>query len=275
MREAIFAGSFYPGGKAEIEGFIKGELANASVDAKAVHDASAFVAPHAGYVYPGRTSAHTYRALSLSKAADADTIVIIGPNHTGLGMSVAVSTEDWKTPLGVVRNDRGLSEAIIKASEGVAAEDETAHLEEHSIEVQLPFIQYSLPGKKACMICMGNQSESAAAALEGAISAAANELGRSVAVIASSDFDHYEPVNTANWKDNELFEALGTLDTKEFNRRLRTNGCTVCGYGPITVAALFAKRNGAKRGLLLNYSNSGETAHDFTNVVTYASMAFV
>lgn len=274
MRESVFAGSFYPGSKSEIEAFIKGEIAKAEVNAKAVAGAMAFVAPHAGYVYSGSTAAYTYKAMTLSKAAQADTIVVIGPNHTGLGMPIAVSMEDWKTPLGVMRNDAELSKAIVAESSGRANEDETAHLEEHSIEVQLPFVQYALPGKKACMICMGSQGEASASALEEAISSAAEKTGRKIAIVASSDFNHYEPVNTANWKDQLLFEALESIDTKEFNRRLNANGCTVCGFGPITVAALFAKRNGAKKGVLLNYSNSGETAHDFTSVVTYASIAF-
>ncbi len=276
MREAVFAGSFYPSGKAELESFIKQELSRADIAAHSAEmdGAMAYVAPHAGYIYSGSTAAHTYKALASSKGAAADAVVVIGPNHTGLGMPVAVSLEDWKTPMGFVRNDAELSNAIIKASAGLAGHDERAHIEEHSVEVQLPFIQYILPGKKVCMICMGDQSERAAAALEAAISDAAASLGRSVAVIASSDFNHYAPVNTASWKDELLFGALEALDTREFNKRLTANVCTVCGFGPITVAALFAKRRGAKRGIVLKYSNSGETAHDFTNVVTYASIAF-
>ena len=274
MRGPVFAGSFYPGAKFELESFIDKAMAGASIKAVAVKDALAFVAPHAGYVYSGKTAAHTYKAASSGAAASAESVVLIGPNHTGLGMPIAVSLEDWRTPLGTVRNDVALSKAIIAASGSISA-DESAHSDEHSIEVQLPFVQRALLGKSACMICMGDQSMGAASELAAAIESASEKLHRRIIVLASSDFNHYEPASTAKEKDEKLISALERMDERAFYSAILKTGDSACGFGPITVAMLFAKHAGAKKGLLLDYSNSGDTTHDSSSVVAYASLAFV
>ena len=157
MRKSRFSGSFYPASRKEITGFIGAALDKAKPDL-AARGAFSLVAPHAGYVYSGSTAAYTYKALAgNSHLGETDTIVLVGPNHTGIGDPIAVSLEDWETPIGISKNDRELSNAMAESSDYISI-DETAHAGEHSLEVQLPFLQHLLPDKRLALICMGDQS---------------------------------------------------------------------------------------------------------------------
>ncbi len=274
MRKCMFAGSFYPATKGDILRLIDDAMTSAEVDPKAVEDAVAYVSPHAGYAYSGRTAAFTYKALQHKKGLESvDTVVIVGPNHTGQGAPIAVSLLDWETPLGVVQNDIALSNAIA-ATPGIYL-DEDAHANEHSIEVQLPFLQHILPEKKFCFVCLGDQTVGSSELLADAILKASLATGRKIVVLASSDFDHYESADIAKSKDMELIDALKRMDHITFNRLVGTLGDSICGFGPITVAMLFAKGVGAHSGLALDYSNSGYSTKDHSSVVAYASVVFV
>ena len=275
MRSPKFAGSFYPSEKGVLSKFIKESIDAADVSAKAVADARSYVAPHAGYTYSGGTAAFTYKALSLNRRLkEADTIIVIGPNHTGFGTPISVSLEDWKTPIGVSENDKELSKVICGFSDYISM-DEEAHIEEHSIEVQLPFLQLVAPDKKLSMICMGDQSLEASRALSDAIINAAKSLDREIIIVASSDFNHYESRDDAKRKDTRLHDAISRLDYKRFNELVHSLEDTTCGYGPITVAMMLAKAMGANKGVLLKYSNSGDQTGDYSSVVAYSSIAFV
>ncbi|MCL5412756.1 MAG: AmmeMemoRadiSam system protein B [Candidatus Marsarchaeota archaeon] len=274
-RDYAFAGSFYPKAPNEISGLVNAYIEKARIANAATAEFISCVAPHAGYVYSGSVAGYTYRALSLNKRLGAaDTVVLVGPNHTGYGTPVSVSMEDWKTPLGVVRNDLDFSRAMVDSSD-MLSEDEAAHAYEHSIEVQLPFLQTVASGKRFAFVCMGDQSPDYSAALTEAITNAEKALRRHVIVIASSDFDHYEPAAVARGKDMKLIEALKVMDHAMFNRLVEELDDSACGFGPITVALLYAKAHGGKRGDLLRYSNSGEATGDSSSVVAYASMTFV
>lgn len=275
MRKSAFAGSFYPGSINEIANFIDGALGSVEIDPKAVENAVAYVAPHAGYEYSGKAAAYTYKAMQYKvTVSSVDTVVVVGPNHTGQGAPIAVSTSNWETPMGVALNDKALSNAIANTSENIYI-DEDAHKNEHSIEVQLPFLQRVLTGKKFCFVCLGDQSIGSSELLADSILKASRSLGRNVIVLASSDFDHYEPADIAKGKDLKLLDALKRMDPVTFNGLVDTLGDTICGFGPITVAMLFAKGMGARSGVVLKYSNSGDSTGDYSSVVAYASVAFV
>ena len=274
MRYEAFAGSFYTFDKKELEQFIDKALQEANVDKEIAEHAVSFVAPHAGYIYSGHVAAYTYKAIKImANARKVDTFIIIGPNHTGYGAPIAISAEDWHMPFGVVKNDLKLSKLIAEKSNYINL-DESAHSNEHSIEVQLPFLQKVVEDPKCVFICMGDQSIGASKELAKAILEASKELGREVAVIASSDFNHYESAEVAEGKDMPAIEALLKLDYHEFNKRLEQSGDTACGFGPITVATIFAKEKGAKAGYLLKYANSGDANGDYSSVVAYASIIF-
>jgi AmmeMemoRadiSam system protein B len=272
MRYEAVADSFYPADKKQLEAFIEKAMKNAKVD-KIAKDAVSFVAPHAGYAYSGAVAAYTYKALEKALShRSIDTFVVIGPNHTGYGSPISISLQDWHTPLGIARNDTVLSNAIASHSRFITI-DEEAHRSEHSVEVQIPFLQ-KLADKKYVFICMGDQSIEASKILAEAVIASSIELKRSITVIASSDFNHYESAQVAEKKDMPAINALLEIDYNGFNKRLSESGSTACGYGPITVAAIFAKHEGARRGYLLKYANSGDTNRDYTSVVAYASIIF-
>lgn len=271
-REPAVAGSFYPSKKDELANFIDGAVKEVMLKHD-VEKAVSYVAPHAGYVYSGKTAAYTYKALLFKHdIEEIETIVVVGPNHTGYGTPISISMEDWMTPLGTTQNDKELSKEMTK-DKGIT-KDESAHKYEHSVEVQLPFIQQLFPDKKACFICMGDQSMQSAELLSAAISKAADTLKRKITVLASSDFNHYESRAVAQRKDRPLFEQLEKMDYQRFYELKDNSHESSCGYGPVATALLFAKAHGATKGILLHNSDSGDETGDTESVVDYASFAF-
>ena len=274
MRNYIFGGTFYPVGAAEVSEATTRMINEARVRISDLEIACAYVVPHAGYAYSGATAAHAYKAMMVNKDFDKiNTIIILGPNHTGLGEPISVSMEDWNTPMGVAYNDKELSKAI--ASHAGMSVDENAHQEEHSIEVQLPFLLGFASHKKFCFICMGDQSMKTSIEVANVIENEARRLKRNIMVLASSDMNHYEDEGTTRSKDSEVLEPLKRLDYESFNNTRMKLDQSSCGYGPITVAVAFAKDNDCDRGILLKYDTSGTASKDRTSVVGYAALAFV
>jgi len=270
MRYPAVAGSFYTSSLPVLRSEVREYLAAAKRNVQQ-KERLAIVCPHAGYIYSGKCAAYSYASCSNWKAKSL-TAVIIGPNHTGLGTPISVSFEDWRTPLGEVKADVELAEAIVKSSK-IAARDELAHLREHSVEVQLPFLQESCPSAKMVGICMGLQELEAARDLGRAIFEAVKKTGRNAIVIASSDFTHYEPAEEAEKKDSRAIERLLFLDEAGFERMVIANNFSICGHGPIAAAVNYARQAGAKKCELLKYTNSGEASGDYFQVVAYASLA--
>ena len=221
------------------------------------------ISPHAGYMYSGKVAAHAYAVIP-----HADTYVILCPNHTGYGSGVSISTEVWSTPLGEV----GVDTEFIDAMPGyITTIDELAHRYEHSLEVQLPFLQYRFKDDfEIVPICMGFQDHETAKEVGAEIREAANATGRKIVVIASSDFSHYVPLNVAQSVDNYLIDALIEVDVDMFYARIAEKSASLCGYGPIA-AMLYATQ--PTSGKLLNYATSGEVTHD-SHVVGYVAMGF-
>ncbi len=232
----------------------------------------AVVAPHAGWVYSGQTAAHSYQALKNSAPNDS-VFVILSPNHTGYGSAVALSAIDWQTPLGTVKNDEKFREALLAASP-VFEVSEEAHAMEHSVEVQLPFLQHYFHEFSFVPVTFLDQSIEAARTVGNAIAQAAKKSKKTVFVVASSDFTHYEPAAQARQKDEKVIAALRDLNVESFYDALRETRASACGYAPIAAAAVYAKKLGAKKSVLLDFANSGKASGD-ANVVDYASIAFV
>lgn len=274
MRYPVFNGSFYPKDKEGIVDFLSEAFEKAKL--KGDYNPLGFVSPHAGYIYSGYTAAYTYKAMKFSSAfKDADTIVIIGPNHTGIGTPTSVSIEDWSTPLGIAHNDKELSEEIAKSSDHIYI-DESAHADEHSVEVQIPFIQFISGNnqKRFVFICMGDQSLDQSERLSNAIYNSADKLNRKLVILASSDFNHYESEDLGKSKDLKLISSLEKLDYEGFSQSVEKLDDSICGFGPITTTLLYSKMKGAKKGILLNFSNSGKGTGDYDKVVDYASIIF-
>ena len=229
------------------------------------------IVPHAGYRYSGPVAAHSY--YRLASAGIFESIIILGPNHTELGSGVSTMTEgEWSTPLGDVPIDTDLAQEIVDTSHLVDVEDE-AHRNEHSIEVQLPFLQFIYPRRfKFVPICMMLQDLQTSIEVGEALAKAA-ENHRAI-VLASSDWTHYEPHEQAQSKDKQAIEKALQMNEKKFQEIIEERSVSACGYGPVTAMIHAAKLRGAKSGNLLSYQTSGDVTGDKSAVVGYAAASF-
>ncbi|VUT24679.1 MAG: hypothetical protein MASP_00653 [Candidatus Methanolliviera sp. GoM_asphalt] len=267
MRKAVVSGQFYPSNKTKLWEMVSRFVSAADEDLSEVDRIYGGVVPHAGYIYSGQTAARTY--LALKKKRDIETFVIFGPNHTGLGSPVAVSSEEWQTPIGVVEPDL---EIIDRIPPTIIDRDELAHRREHSIEVQLPFLQYLFEEFKIVPICLGLQDQETIDEVVKSVLEAISNLKREMAFIASSDFSHYIPEETAHRKDRKMIEKIEEMDVSGMYRVLYKENISACGYGGIASVMEICKEMGAKEGRLLRYTTSAETSGDSSQVVGYASI---
>lgn len=263
VRQPAVAGQFYPGSPDKLRAMI-----DSLVDRKAKKEAViGLLSPHAGYIYSGAVAAAV-----ISRIKFKDTFVIIGPNHTGMGGPFSIMTRGvWQTPLGGVDIDSELATQILAASSHLA-EDSAAHRYEHSIEVQLPFLQYFKPDVRLVPILLSPAAAGACKEIGGAIARAVVHLARDVVIMASSDMSHYEPQESAVEKDNQAIDAILDLDEDELLRRVTAHNISMCGYGPAISLISAARELGAKKGQLIKYQTSGDVSGDYSRVVGYAGI---
>ncbi len=271
IRRPAVSGMFYAGTVGELQEQIgwcyKHELGPGTipqVNNEGPRKIVAMVVPHAGYYYSGPVAAHAYK--ELAEDGIFDTAVILGPNHTGYGDPVSVWTEgSWSTPLGEAEVDKKLAQRLLG---DVVKADERAHIHEHSIEVQLPWLQYLYGKVRIVPIAMMAQDLETARIVGKSI----GKVGGNLVVIASSDLTHYEPQSVAMEKDSSVIEAIIALDEEELYERCERLGCTMCGYGPVAAAIVASKEMKSEKASLLKYATSGDTSGDFSRVVGYGSI---
>ncbi|HIJ00590.1 MAG TPA: AmmeMemoRadiSam system protein B [Candidatus Methanomethylophilaceae archaeon] len=222
----------------------------------------AALAPHAGYMASGPAAAHVYHAILADGLPEL--YVLIGPGHTGSGAPVAASDEDFLTPLGVCETDR---EAVSKL-DGIVEVDRRAHMMEHSLEVQIPFIQTIDPSPKIVAVVMNTQDPQSA--VETARSLRKASAGKDTLFIASSDLSHYVPQARAEKDDMYLVERILALDVEGIYEAIAYRHISACGFGPIVAAILASKPSSAE---LLKYMTSGDMI-PMNDVVGYAAVAF-
>lgn len=263
IRNPVVAGTFYPAGKTELEDMIRG-----MVDTQAVkEEVIGLVCPHAGYVYSGPVAGAVISRVNLK-----DTLIIMGPNHTGLGESFSLMSQGtWRTPLGDVDIDADLAQRLLAAS-AYLKEDTLAHEREHSIEVQLPFLQYFKRDIKIVPIVLAPAPASVYKNLGHEIARAIAGSDREVIIMASSDMTHYEPQASAQRKDKLAIDAILKLDADDLAERIVSSGISMCGYGPVMTLLAAAKDAGATRAELVRYQTSGDTSGDYSSVVGYAGI---
>ena len=265
IRNPAVAGQFYPFSQKSLWEEIK-RLMPKKVEKREVLGA---LSPHAGYQYSGKVA-----ALTLAKINSADTFVILGPNHSGFGENFALVKEGiWRTPLGEVKVDNLMAKEILLNS-SLLKEDPLAHEREHSIEVQLPFLQalfkdfqivpiavkHYLPDENFLKICQE---------VGLAISRAIKKLQEKVVIIASSDLTHYELQEIAKKKDKKALDAILNLNPEKLFQEIRSQNISMCGYGPAAIMLTACKELGAKNSKLVKYMTSGDTTGDFEQVVGY------
>jgi AmmeMemoRadiSam system protein B len=233
------------------------------------------VSPHAGYLYSGGVSANGYYSVSSSKF---DNVILIGPNHYGLGSSVATTMDGiWESPIGDVRVNPQVATEIVSRSATIEF-DEFAHSRDHCLEVQIPFLLYTVDGFRIVPIILTKQDENTAYDVGSAVANTVKDRvseGEEFMLIASSDLTHYEPNSEAHRKDSELIKAILSLDISRFYSTLREYNISACGYGAIASIMIAAKSLGAVSGELLRYATSGDVTGDRSSVVGYTSILFV
>jgi AmmeMemoRadiSam system protein B len=222
-------------------------------------------------MYSGPVAANAYYELALD--GKPETVVILGPNHTGYGSALAlVDMGVWRTPLGDVEVDPVVARALCRETKLVDV-DESAHRFEHSVEVQLPFLQYLYGNSfKFVPVCFQLQDFESADEVGNALAEVLS--GRNAVVVASSDFTHYEPQASAERKDLSALEAVKAMDAKQFVKIIEERNVTACGYGPIAATITAAKGLLAKEATLLRYKTSGDITGDKSSVVGYAAVSF-
>jgi len=241
------------------------------VTATRIKESVGYIVPHAGYIYSGPVAAHAY--LKIAYEGRPETFIILGPNHTGYGSAVSVYPEGiWITPLGEVEVDKELAEEIVNNSV-FAKLDVGAHEYEHSIEVQLPFLQYLFSSNiRIVPISMMYQTPEVAKDLARALLMALEAVRRDVVVIASTDMTHYEPHELAVKKDRMALEAILELNAERLYKVIVDNNISMCGYGPVMTLINYAKQVGAKKAELLKYATSGDVSGEKSWVVGYAAV---
>ena len=259
------AGQFYPSAPQELKKMIAGFAPEKAVK----KDAIACILPHAGYVYSGRVAVETAAGINIK-----DKIVLLGPNHTGYGAEFSIiSGGEWLTPLGSVKIDTALAQAITQRCDFVE-EEPLGHQYEHSLEVELPILQYFKRDFRIVPISILSDNVQALKKLGSAIAEAIIAAGGrdSAMIVASSDMTHYEPQHAAEKKDRAAIEAVIGLDEDKLLRRISELNITMCGYAPAVAAITAAKLLGAKNAELIKYQTSGDTTGDKSSVVGYAGI---
>ncbi|KPK97278.1 MAG: hypothetical protein AMJ95_09925 [Omnitrophica WOR_2 bacterium SM23_72] len=265
IRKASVAGQFYPATAAALRKQIE-SLCDVNADKT---ECIACMLPHAGYIYSGRVACETVSRIHIKNS-----VLLLGPNHTGFGPAFSIMTQGtWQTPLGEVEIDADLAGRIVKDSKYLES-DSLAHAYEHSLEVELPILQYFKPHfKMVPMVFLSDDlqelkrvGEEIAAAVE------KSDQKGSILIVASSDMTHYEPKSEAERKDKEAIEAILALNENRLMEKTRGLGISMCGVAPTIVMLTIAKRLGAHSASLIKYQTSADATGDSESVVGYAGI---
>lgn len=277
IRKPAVAGIFYelnPDSlEKQIEWCFKHELGPGKIPSMGdKREIKGVMAPHAGYLYSGPVAAHAYS--KLVEDGFPDTFLILCPNHTGLGSAISTMLQgEWVTPLGNVDIDSEFAQKLVEDAPIIDA-DVTSHMQEHSCEVHLPFLQYFSEDFKIVPITMWMQDLETSTEIGKSIKETAEALGRDVAVIASSDMTHYKPQRIAEEIDSQVLDAISAMDEKLMFKRVIDLNVTMCGYGPVAATIVASKEMGAHKADILKYATSGDLTGDLSAVVGYASAVF-
>ena len=272
IREPVVAGAFYPGSRSALSAGLTLLLKQKVHAAGTLCKPMGFVVPHAGYIYSGAVAAAGYRELAAH--GRPEWAIILGANHTGLGAPISIAREGvWRTPLGDAPIATEVADSLV--AEGLTVADE-AFLHEHSIEVQLPFLQFLFGAEIPFIpICVMLPALSDLTALGEAIARIVRGKARDKAgvVIVSSDFTHYEPDETARSVDHRAIEKILALDVQGFYRSLIEERLSICGGGAIVALMACARRLGWSETKLLSYATSGDVTGESHSVVGYAAIS--
>jgi AmmeMemoRadiSam system protein B len=263
-RRPFVAGQFYPGGAPELRGMIRGMIDPRARKEKAI----AIVSPHAGYIYSGAVAGAVFSSVELPRIS-----VILGPAHREIVPVFAIQRSGtWSTPLGEVPVETDLADAIM-SNAPLVKEDAGAHLREHSLEVQVPFLQVLKEDIAIVPICVSYEaSYEDLAGLGRALATAVQGFGSDVLIVASTDLSHYISREAAEKKDNKAIDRILALDPEGLYRTVVRENISMCGFRPVIAALIAAKDLGAAKAELIRYQTSGDVTGDYREVVGYAGI---
>ncbi len=261
-RQPAVAGQFYPGQEQQLRDMVAGFMPQTQN-----RRALGIVSPHAGYLYSGAIAGETFAQIHIP-----DRVLILGPNHHGVGSGAAVDAAGaWVTPLGRTPIDGELAQTLVENCSLLSA-DESAHRFEHSLEVQLPFVQYLNPRARIVPICFSRFPLASLIQLGEELGDTLKKHADDILVVASSDMTHYESGEQAREKDTAAIERILDLDPEGLFQVVAQRHITMCGMIPTVVMLAACRRLGAKQASLVRYGNSGEVTGDQREVVGYAGL---
>lgn len=262
VRPSEIAGTWYPGGAADLRSTIERYLAG--VERKELEgELVGLIAPHAGYLYSGQVAAHAYKQL---EDRDFDLVTLISPVHRMyMGTYVVTSYHYYETPLGAVPVATDLVDTLAEKLRLVRVQRDA----EHSLEIQLPFLQYFLSEFRLVPLMLGDQDWDCCQRL-------ASELvpllaGQKALLVASTDLSHFHPYDRAVHLDQRVLEHIENFDPRGLSDDLAARRCEACGGGPVIAVMLAAREMGADEAHVLHYANSGDVTGDRSQVVGYAA----
>lgn len=264
FRAPVVAGMFYEADPASLKKTVQKFMPEPARKYKAI----GVVAPHAGFIYSGSVAGAVYSSIEVP-----DLVIILGPNHTGIGEMVSVMTKgEWRTPLGDVKINEPLAEMIIRNCK-YAEKDSVAHSREHSIEVQLPFLQTIKRRFSFVPVCLAEPDLAILKDLAASIAEAAK--GKDVLIVASTDLTHYEPSESASKKDAAVLAAIEKLDPEQMINEVEKKDITMCGWMPVYTMLHAVKLMGAKEAKIIKYADSGDVSGDKKSVVGYGGAVII
>jgi MEMO1 family protein len=263
QRQPAVAGQFYPGNPEQL----RFDLAAMIPECTEKIHVIGIIAPHAGYIYSGGIAGKVYSTIKIPA-----TVLVLGPNHHGMGEGAALyPAGEWQTPLGPVVINSRLNSLIVKYTPLVSY-DTRAHQFEHSLEVQIPFLQSLRPEVTISTLCLAHSDFASLREIGQGIAGAITEYGEDVLILASSDMTHYESAESARRKDMLALDRVLSFDAEGLLRECRSEQITMCGAAPAAVMLVAAKALGATRAELVAYGNSGDITGDNRQVVGYAAV---
>ena len=263
IRPAAVAGQFYPADPLQLRSAVRSLLPQTPEKSRAL----AFMVPHAGYIYSGRVAGSVYGALHL-----ASRFVLLGPRHFPQGERFAILSEGaWETPLGRASIDGALASEI-KHAFPLLREDSVAHAREHSLEVQLPFLQCLVPNFTFVPIVLGADRFDALESLGRAIAHVLSKRRDEIMLLVSSDMNHYESDAVTRVKDRKAIDAILLLDARRLYDTVRRESISMCGYAPAVAMLAAARELHAKEAKLISYATSAEVSGDYERAVGYAGI---
>ncbi len=261
LRRPAVANQFYPGSETDLKRDVSSRIGEVQKRGKAL----ALVSPHAGYMYSGDIAGAVYSRAEITKD-----VVVMGPNHHGLGAPFAVMAKGkWEMPGGDISINEELANLLIEESRWLKA-DNQAHIQEHSVEVQLPFIQHMRPDVQFVPVVLGRADFETCEEIGKAVARAIRRYGEPVVIIASTDMTHYESQESAKKKDQLAIDRILALDPAGLLEIVDRNNISMCGVIPTTITVVAAKELGATKASLVAYATSGDVSGDYSYVVGYA-----